>query len=381
MISDFLVIGAGIAGASVAARLSESGQVVLLEREERPGYHTTGRSAAFFTVNYGNQVIRGLTTASRHFFLHPPEGFAKHPLMSPRGILTIARADQQKEYYSNLGEARAATEEITEVGVDDAVQLFPTLRRDYVAFAHYEPGLYMDVDQIHGGYLRQMVSRGGKLICDAGVRSLNFSDGAWKAVTPNGVYTAPILVNAAGAWADEVASLAGVKPVGLNPMRRTVIIFSGPAGVNLDDAPMVIGVDEQFYFKPEAGKILASPADETPSPPCDVQPEEFDIALTIERIQIATNMVIGQVEHKWAGLRSFVADRTPVVGFDPEHEGFFWLAGQGGYGIMTSPAMADAAAALATRRTWPEDLIRNGVNADQLAPSRAALLNTNKKSV
>ena len=381
MISDFVVIGAGIAGASVAARLSESGQVVLLEREERPGYHTTGRSAAFFTVNYGNQVIRGLTTASRHFFLHPPEGFANHPLMSPRGILTIARADQQKEYYSNLGEARAATEEITEVGVDDAVQLFPTLRRDYVAFAHYEPGLYMDVDQIHGGYLRQMVSRGGKLICDAGVRSLNFSNGAWKAVTPNGVYTAPILVNAAGAWADEVASLAGVKPVGLNPMRRTVIIFSGPAGVNLDDAPMVIDVDEQFYFKPEAGKILASPADETPSPPCDVQPEEFDIAVTIERIQIATNMVIGQVEHKWAGLRSFVADRTPVVGFDPEHEGFFWLAGQGGYGIMTSPAMADAAAALATRRTWPEDLIRNGVNADQLAPSRAALLNTNKKSV
>ncbi|HIN92263.1 MAG TPA: FAD-binding oxidoreductase [Alphaproteobacteria bacterium] len=379
MITDFLVIGAGIAGASIASRLSEFGRVVLLEREERPGYHTTGRSAAFFTVNYGNQVIRSLTAASRQFFSNPPDGFTNHPLMSPRGILTIARADQFSEYEQNLAGARAVSDDIAEIGIDDAVQLFPTLRRDYVSLAHYEPGLYMDVDQIHGGYLRQMTAHGGTLVCDAEARSIEYVGGVWNVGTPAGVYEAPILINAAGAWADEIASLAGVDPVGLNPMRRTVIIFAGPAGVNLDKAPMVIDVEEKFYFKPEAGKILASPADETPSPPCDVQPDELDIAVTVERVELATNMVIGRIDHKWAGLRSFVADRTPVVGFDPGHEGFFWLVGQGGYGIMTSPAMAHAATALATKQSWPEDLAKNGVCPEKLSPLRPALLKRNEK--
>ena len=379
MITDFLVIGAGIAGASVAFRLSEFGRVVLLEREERPGYHTTGRSAAFFTVNYGNQIIRSLTAASRQFFSDPPDGFTNHPLMSPRGILTIARADQHSEYEQNLDEARAASDDITEIGVDDAVQLFPTLRRDYVSLAHYEPGLYMDVDQIHGGYLRQMTAQGGTLVCDAEAQSIEYVRGVWNVRTPAGVYKAPILINAAGAWADEIASLARVNRVGLNPMRRTVIVFSGPAGVNLDKAPMVIDVAEQFYFKPEAGKILASPADETLSPPCDVQPEELDIAVAVERVELATNMAIGKIDHKWAGLRSFVADRAPVVGFDPGHEGFFWLAGQGGYGIMTSPAMAHAASVLATQQPWPEDLAENGVRPAQLSPVRPELLKTNVK--
>ena len=379
MITDFLVIGAGIAGASIASRLSEFGRVVLLEREERPGYHTTGRSAAFFTVNYGNQVIRSLTAASRQFFSNPPDGFTNHPLMSPRGILTIARSDQHSEYEKNLAEAHAASDDITEIGVDDAVQLFPTLRRDYVSLAHYEPGLYMDVDHIHGGYLRQMTAQGGTLVCDAEAQCIEYDRGVWNVGTPTGIYKTPILINAAGAWADEIASLAGVNPVGLNPMRRTVIIFGGPIGVNLDKAPMVIDVEEEFYFKPEAGKILASPADETPSPPCDVQPEELDIAITVERVELATNMVIGKIDHKWAGLRSFVADRTPVVGFDPGHEGFFWLVGQGGYGIMTSPAMAQAAAALATKQSWPEDLAKNGVCPEKLSPLRPGLLKGNGK--
>ena len=378
MTADFIVVGAGIAGTSVASRLARLGRVVLLEREAKPGYHTTGRSAAFFTVNYGNQVIRRLTAASRDFFSSPPEGFSSHPLMSPRGILTIARSDQASEYGRNLADARAASADITEVDVDEAVRLFPTLRRDYVSAAHYEPGLYMDVDQIQGGYLRQMLACGGTLVCDAEVLSIQWVQGIWNVGTTAGNHQAPILINAAGAWGDEIASLAGVKPIGLNPMRRTVIIFSGPVGVNLEEAPMVIDVEEQFYFKPEAGKILASPADETPSPPCDVQPEELDIAVTVERVERATNMAVERIDHKWAGLRSFVADRTPVVGFDQVKEGFFWLVGQGGYGIMTSPAIARAATALATHQSWPEDLKKIGVYPQSLSPFRSTLIQENE---
>jgi len=379
MTADFIVIGAGIAGASVASRLSNFGRVVLLEREAKPGYHTTGRSAAFFTVNYGNQVIRRLTAASRDFFSSPPDGFSNHPLMSPRGILTIARSDQVSKYERNLAEARAASDDITEVGVDEAVRLFPTLKRDYVSLAHYEPGLYMDVDQIHGGYLRQMTAQGGVLACGAEALSIQFVRGIWNVETTSGAYQAPILINATGAWADEVASLAGVRPIGLTPMRRTVIIFPGPVGVNLDEAPMVIDVEEEFYFKPEAGKILASPADETPSPPCDAQPEELDVAVTVEHVERATNMAVEQIDHKWAGLRSFASDRTPVVGFDTVKEGFFWLVGQGGYGIMTSPAIARAAAALATHQSWPEDLVRVGVHPESLSPLRPALIKEKKR--
>ncbi len=377
MIADFIVIGAGIAGASVDSQLGKLGRVVLLEREEKPGYHTTGRSAAFFTVNYGNHVIRCLTAASRDFFSSPPDGFSSQPLMSPRGILTIARSDQATQYERNLAEARAVSDDITEVSVDEAVRLFPTLKSDYISSAHYEPGLYMDVDQIHGGYLRQLIAQGGTLVCDAEALSIQFSRGVWTVQTTSGSYRAPILINAAGAWGDEVASLAGVKPVGLNPMRRTVIIFPGPVGEKLDESPMVIDVEEQFYFKPETGKILASRADETPSPPCDAQPEELDVAVTVERVERATNMVVGRIDHKWAGLRSFVADRTPVVGFDPVKEGFFWLVGQGGYGIMTSPAIARAAAALATYQSWPEDLKKIGVHPQNLSPLRSTLIKEN----
>jgi D-arginine dehydrogenase len=374
MAYDFIVIGAGIAGASAAYELSRAGRTLLLEREERPAYHTTGRSAAFFTLNYGNRVIRSLTATSEAFFSDPPDGFAATPLMRRHAIVTIAREDQRAEFARNLATARATGCDIEELTPEQAERLVPVLRPGYAAFAHLERDAYhMDVDLILGGFLRGLAARGGTLACDAEVEALAREAGVWRVTTRAGGFEAPVVVDAAGAWADDVARLAGLAPVGLEPFRRTVIIFPEPDGVSLAGCPLVIDADERFYFKPDAGKVLASPADETLSPPCDAQPEEIDVAITVERIERATTMRIERIDHKWAGLRSFVADRAPVVGIDPEAEGFVWLAGQGGYGIMTSPAMARIAVALAGAGAWPDDIAALGVRAGDLAPRRRAL--------
>ncbi|MBT05387.1 MAG: FAD-dependent oxidoreductase [Rhodospirillaceae bacterium] len=370
---DFLVVGAGVAGASVSALLSEHGDVVLLEREELAGYHTTGRSAAFFTTNYGNSTIRRLTEASRLFFENPPDGFSDSELMSPHRILTVARGDQRANFVQSFATAQELGSDICRVATSEAEEMCPILRKGYCSDAYLEQGMYMDVSAIHSGFLRKLKLNGGSLLCQSELLSLQRKGDLWFAHTNNGTYQAPILVNAAGAWADQLGALAGAKSIGLVPKRRTVIIFSAPGELVPDNAPMVMDVDEEFYFKPEAGKILASPADETPSLPCDVQPEEIDIAVTISRVEQAMEVSVGQIEHKWAGLRSFVADKTPVVGFDPNKDGFFWLAGQGGYGIMTSPAIAEAATALILGNSWPASLDRIGVDAGELAPGRGAL--------
>ena len=370
---DFLVVGAGMAGASVGASLSEHGTVVLLEREERAGYHTTGRSAAFFTTNYGNSTIRRLTEASRAFFEKPPDGFSNSRLMSPHKILTVARGDQCSQFVKSLVAAKEIGPDICEIGCLEAEQMCPILQKGYCAAAYLEQGMYMDVNAIHAGFLQKLRRNKGTLLCDSELLSLERKDGLWCAHTKTDIHSAPILVNAAGAWADQVGALAGARSIGLVPKRRTVIIFSAPKELVPDNAPMVMDVEEQFYFKPEAGKILASPADESPSSPCDAQPEEIDIALTVSRVEQAIKVSVGHIEHKWAGLRSFVADKTPVVGFDPNQEGFFWLAGQGGYGIMTSPAMAEAATSLILGNSWPDLLDKNGVGEGELTPGRDAL--------
>ena len=371
---DFLVVGAGVAGASVGAALSEHGEVVILEREERAGYHTTGRSAAFFTTNYGNTTIRRLTEASRSFFEYPPEGFSNSRLMSPHKILTVARHDQRSKFVNSLAAARRSQPDIFEVTAVEAERMSPILRKGYCSAAYLEQGMYMDVNAIHTGFLQKLKRNGGALLCRSELLSMRRKDGLWFVHTKSGIHSAPILINAAGAWADEVGWLAGARPIGLVPKRRTVIIFSAPPNLVPDNAPMVIDVEEEFYFKPEVGKILASPADETPSSPCDAQPEEIDIAVTVSRLERAMKIAVGHIEHKWAGLRSFVADKTPVVGFDPNQDGFFWLAGQGGYGIMTSPAIAEAATALILGNSWPAILDRTGVHSGELAPGRDTLL-------
>lgn len=368
---DFVVIGAGVAGASAAYELATHGTVALLEREDMPGYHSTGRSAALFTATYGNAVIRGLTVGSRGFFNSPPDGFTEHPLLTPRGAIMIGREDQRQHLDDGFAAARVLTPSVELLDEKDILARVPVLDPAYVAGGVFEPEcMDMDVHAIHQGFLKQGRNRGVVLVTNAEAASLSYDAGAWRVTTPVDVFAAPVVINAAGAWSDEIAKLAGLAPIGLVPKRRTAVTFRAPDGTDPDGWPAVVDIEEDFYFKPDAGLILGSPADETPSPPCDAQPEEIDIALAIDRIERATTMKITRVEHKWAGLRTFAPDKSLVAGFDPDAEGFFWLAGQGGYGIMTSPAMSRLTAALALGGDFPADLAALGVQAQDLTPGR-----------
>jgi D-arginine dehydrogenase len=379
---EFIVIGAGMAGASVACALSEHATVLLLEQESQPGYHTTGRSAALFAETYGNRTIRALTSGSKAFYLDPPPGFTEHPLLAPRGALLVARSDQTASLDRLLEDVAGLRSNIRRLGSRQAAAMVPVLKDGYVADAVIDPDA-MDIE-VHGllhGYLRGVRARGGRLVANGGVQALERDAQGWRVRTRNGdTYRSQVVINAAGAWADEVAGLAGAHPVGLTPKRRTAILFAAPTEIDSKSWPIVIDADEQFYFKPDAGKMLASPADETPMSPCDVQPEELDIAILVDRLQQATDLAIPRIEHSWAGLRTFAADKTPVVGFDPVVPGFFWLAGQGGYGIQTAPAMARLAAALARHRSVPSDLADLGVRTEALAPGRFAAVNGNSRA-
>jgi D-arginine dehydrogenase len=371
--ADFIVIGAGIAGASVAAELAERSSVILLERESQPGYHTTGRSAALFSQVYGPAQIRALSRASAPLYYNPPNGFAAAPLLRRRPVAMIGREDQRHAVEAEFQEIRGRGD----VGVISGSELramMPLLREGYAASALMEyDAADIDVHGLHHGYLRVLKERGGKVETSSEVMALLRNGDDWVVESSRGVFQAPVVINAAGAWADEIAALAGVDTVGLVPKRRTAMIVDAPGG-HADDAwPMVVDIGEQFYLKPDAGRLLLSPADETPSPPCDAQPEELDVAICIDRIQTAFDLEVRQVRNKWAGLRSFVADGVPVVGFAADAPGFFWLAGQGGYGIQTGPAMAKVAAALAGGNAIPAQIADEGVDPAALSPQRASL--------
>jgi D-arginine dehydrogenase len=370
--ADFIVIGAGIAGASAAYELAQHGRVIVLEAESQPGYHTTGRSAALYSETYGNAVMRAITTASKHFYLHPPPGFADHALLTPRGALLVARADQLAALESTYKAASALVSNLQMWSGDQARACVPAFAPHQVAAAMLEPdAMDIDVHALHHGYLRGVKQRGGQLVCNARVNALTHDGGGWRVTSSAGEFAAPIVINAAGAWADEVGALAGAARIGLTPKRRTAITFDAP--VDAHSWPAVCDVDEQWYFKAEAGRLLASPADETPSLPCDAQPDELDIAVLVDRITTLTTLTVPKIHSKWAGLRSFVADKTVVAGFDAQAKAFFWLAGQGGYGIQTAPAMGRIAAALARGEKMPADVQALGVSAGDLAPGRTAL--------
>jgi D-arginine dehydrogenase len=369
--ADFIIVGGGIAAASVGYWLAPHGNVVLLEREPQPGYHSTGRSAALFMESYGTPQVRALTLASRAFLDSPPAGFAEHPLLSPRGALMVAEPGQEAQLQEWWDVLRSVTPRAQRLDGAGACALVPVLRPERVAAAVYEPDAAdMDVHAIHQGFLRGLRRAGGTVVCDAEVTALRREGGLWLVQAGGQPYEAPVVLNAAGAWADVVAQRAGVPPIGLQPRRRSAFIFAPPEGADIHGWPMAIGVSEDWYFKPDAGMLLGSPANADPVEPQDVQPEEFDIALAIHRIQEMTTLAIRRPTRTWAGLRSFVGDGDLVGGFDPAAPGFFWVAAQGGYGIQTSAAMGEACAALARGLPIPERIAAFGLTAAMLSPAR-----------
>jgi D-arginine dehydrogenase len=354
--------------------------VVLLEREGQCGYHSTGRSAASFTENYGTPIVRRLAIASRAFLQNPPTGFCGHPLLSPRGMITIARADQLELLEQQLRLARALVSSIVKLEGVATLDRVPILRRDYVAGAFIEPhSMELDVNGLHQGFMRAAKAKGARIVVNAGVDAIERTGERWRITTRAGTFCAPIIVNAAGAWADELAQLAGIRPLGLTPKRRTAFNIPVPAGIDIRGWPMVNDVAEEFYFKPDAGQLFVSPADATPSRPMDAYPDDIDVATGVERLERATTLKVQRVTRSWAGLRTFAPDASPVAGHDGGADGFFWLAGQGGYGIKTSPSLSRACASLIREQRLPEDLLRLGITAAELSPDRlrrAAALNT-----
>ncbi len=341
---DIAIVGAGMAGASLGAALAPLGvRVLLLEGEAAPGYHATGRSAAFWTESYGGPGVQPLTTASG-------PALREGGYLTPRGALTIARAGDEAQLaafadrYAALG---VRVERLDRAGLETRI---PGLRPGWVAGALEPDCCDIDVARLHQDYLASARRAGAVLWAGARLVGASRESGGWLLTLADGrTAEAGVLANAAGAWADEVAALAGVTPVGIRPFRRTVAQLRTapePAG----SLPLVLDLNERFYFKPQAGKLWLSPHDETPSPACDAAPDELDVALAIDRLEQVVDWQVERVEHRWAGLRSFAPDRLPVFGFAPQDPAFFWFAGQGGFGIQTAPAAGALGAALFTGR-------------------------------
>lgn len=363
---DVVVVGAGIGGASLAWFLSERVSVLLVEAEAHPGLHSTGRSAAFFAETYGGPGVQPLTTASKAFLLQPPEGFADGPLVTPRGALHIAGPDAHGALDYMESAFRASGVAIERLDADGTAARAPLLSAAWRQCGLWEPGCSdIEVARLHQAFLAGARRRGVALVTNAGAHSLDRSGGRWRIETGAGCFEADVVVNAAGAWADQVAVLAGVRPLGVQPLRRTMIVADLGGAVE-PDLPVVLDAAGSFYFKPDAGMMWVSPHDETPVPASDVQPEELDIAIAVDRFETATTATVRRVVRSWAGLRSFAPDRLPVYGFAPDAPGFFWCAGQGGFGVQTSPAAGAMAAALITGTAWNAP----GVDPERYSPKR-----------
>lgn len=349
---DIAIIGAGIAGAGIAAHFEDASGVVLLDQEARAGHHSTGRSAAVFIQNYGNAAIRGLTRASGRFFRDAGARDFAAPLLSPRRILFVCDGDTR----SHLDGLLAQSEGLREIDADEAVRAMPILDPGWLTGAAIEEDASdIDVDALHQGWLRRARAAGARLILDAPVSRASREGARWLIETPKGVVSARVVVNAAGAWADRVAALFGVPAIGLQPMRRSIAVLPAPEGHATRDWPLTAEAGDRWYVKPETGRLLVSPADEDPVDPHDAYVDDMVLAEGLHRFEQAVTMPVTRVETSWAGLRTFAPDRTPVAGFEPRAEGFFWLAGQGGYGMQTAPALSALAAALVEGRTPPAE--------------------------
>ena len=363
--ADIIVIGGGIAGISAGARLAEHMSVLLLEAEPQLGYHSTGRSAAIYIRNYGNATLRALNAASEPFF-DAPEGVSDTSLLSPRGEMLLATEAELDELAAYAAEA----EGMEQLTPEQAVELVPILRREPIAAAAIEwSARDIDVDRMLSGYTRLLKARGGQIVTGAPVTGLARQDGTWQVRTGTGTYSAPMIVNAAGAWAGEIGAMAGAIPITLTPLRRSAAILPAPEGHDVRDWPLFASASESWYAKPEAGKLMVSPADEDPVDPHDAWPDDMVLAEGLHRYEQAVTVPVTRVETSWAGLRTFTADRTPVAGFDPLLDGFFWLAGQGGYGVQTAPALSEfCAACCAGLAPDLPDSVRPALAPERLSP-------------
>ncbi len=371
---DVIVVGAGMAGASVGWQLAQAGrQVLVLERESQPGYHTTGRSAALFEEHYGPLQVQALTRASRAFYQQPPAGFTDYPILHPRGVMYVGTAAQKALIDAAYAEAVKHSPDAQRLDGDALRALVPVLNDSIVDGFVDDGARDIDVHALHQGFLRGMRQAGGQLWCNAEVSALAL-DGArrtWTVTLADGrTAQAHTLVNAAGAWADHIGELAGARAMGLVPARRSAFTFPVPEGLDATHWPAVISADERFYFKPDAGQLLGSPANADATYPHDVQPEEEDIATGIWNIEQATTLSIRRPSHTWAGLRSFVADGEMVIGWDSHVPEFFWVAAQGGYGIQSAAGYSLLARNLLLAEPVDEQLLRQGVQTELLAPAR-----------
>ncbi len=341
--ADVVIIGGGIAGVSAAAMLAGDAKVIVLEAEDQLGYHSTGRSAAIYFRNYGNETVRALNDASAATFENP-ENICDGPLLSERGLLFIANENE----IAAMGEFVKGAIGLEELSADDACKIVPILKKDQIKCAVYEAGVRdIDVDLLLHGYARKVRINGGQVINRAKVVALAREQGKWHIETEKpGSFAAPVIVNAAGAWADKIAVMAGIAPVGLMPLRRSMVVVPPPAGHDISKWPLFASAAHKWYAKPGSGKLMISPADEDLVEPHDAWADDMVIAEGIARFEKAVDMTITHIEHSWAGLRSFAPDQTPVVGFANEDNGFFWLAGQGGYGVQTSPGLSELCAQL-----------------------------------
>jgi D-arginine dehydrogenase len=374
--ADFIVIGAGIGGASTAYWLAARASVVVLERESQPGYHSTGRSAATYMESYGPAQVRALTRASLNFFRDPPDGFCANPLLSPRGALFFAGPGQENELDEHEASARAggaAAASVQRLDARQAAEFLPVLRQQQLIGAVLENDVAdIDVDALLQGFLRGARAAGASTVFGVDIATMTRKDGLWEVVTSQGIFRAPVIVNAAGAWADTVAALAGAIPLGLIPKRRSAFLFAPPEGMATAHWPLFMDVLQSFYIKPDAGMLLGSSCNADPVEAHDVQAEELDIAIAIDNIERLTALRIRRPTHVWAGLRTFAADGEFVGGYDPRTPGFFWVAGQGGYGIQSAPAagkyyadtMLGASAGLVTT---PDGLDPAAISPDRFA--------------
>jgi D-arginine dehydrogenase len=372
--ADFLIVGGGVAGLSAAARLARHGRVIVLEGEDALGYHSSGRSVSFSHFGIGNAAVRAMTAWSRPFFEEPPEGFSEAPLARLMSTVYAASEEQLPKIEALAAEMAAFTDKVERIGAQQIRALCPVARTGpgHAVGALYDPtGLKLEAAALLQGYAKAIRGAGSQVLNGRRVARIGRKGEAWEVATEAGeAFSAPVLVNAAGAWADKVAALAGVAPIGLQPKRRTIIVVDPPQGMEIASWPFFHSAGGDFYMLPEAGQILVSPEDEVEDEPCDAAPEEYDSALAAYQLERHTTLTVTRIAHRWAGLRSFVADRTPTAGFDPEAPGFFWLVGQGGYGLQTAPAMAAAVESLLAGAAWPEGLAALGASPEHVRPER-----------